>query len=138
MVTHGFCVFRYKGIYYSFYNHSDSYLSGLGEEIVSCLRKMTEKDFIEMCHLLETMPEPEDDGSKKEGFWDVMDVLRSPECVEYYITDSQCHEAEYTYTIDLDNKQFVAKTFLLDQVVSYKFGLFNIPDDWVEQFEQYL
>ncbi len=138
MVTHGFCVFCYKGIYYSFYNHSDSYPSGLGEEIVRCLRSMSDEEFIEMRELLENMPEPEEDGSKKEGFWDVMSVLRNPECVEYYITDSQCYEAEYTYTVDLDNEEFVAKTFLLDQVVSYKFSLFNIPGDWVEQFEQYL
>jgi hypothetical protein len=34
MVTHGYVVFKYKGICYNFYNHSDSYFEHLGNLIV--------------------------------------------------------------------------------------------------------
>ncbi len=140
MVTHGFLVLRHKGIFDSFYNHSDSYPSGLGEEIVRCLRAMSDDDFIEMRGLLENMPEPEDDGSKKTGIWDVMGVLRNPESAEYYITNEHLHEAEYTYIIDLDYEEFVAKTYSyrIGRDISQIFDLFDIPSNWVELFEHYV
>jgi hypothetical protein len=140
MVTHGFLVFRYKGLFYSFYNHSDSYPSGLGEEIVQCLNNMSDHEFAEMRDLLKNMPEPIEDGSKKESVWDVMGVLRSPESTEYYITADQCHESNYTYIIDLDLEQFIAKTFShrISRDIYQIFDLYDIPSNWVELFEHYV
>ncbi len=133
-------VFRYKDIFYSFYNHSDSYPSGLGEEIVQCLRNMCGDEFAEMRDLLENMPEPIEDGSKKTSVWDVMGVLRSPESTEYYITIDQYHESNYTYIIDLDREEFVAKTFSYrtSRDISHIFDLYDIPSNWVELFEHYV
>ena len=140
MVTHGFLVFRYKGIFYSFYNHSDSYPSGLGEEIVRCLGNMGGDEFAEMRELLENMPEPIEDGSRKTDVWDVMGVLRNPESTEYYITADQCHGSNYTYIIDLDLEQFIAKTFShrINRDIYQIFDLYDIPSNWVEMFEHYV
>jgi hypothetical protein len=140
MVTHGFMVFRYKGLFYSFYNHSDSYPSGLGEQIVQCLRNMSDDEFTEMRDLLENMPEPVEDGSRKDSVWDVMGVLRNPECTEYYITNDQCHDADYTYIIDLDREEFIIKiySYQIRREISQIFDLYDIPSNWVELFEHYV
>ena len=45
MGTRGNYIFRYKGKCYVFYNHFDSYFSGLGEDIVRELKSWTAEDF---------------------------------------------------------------------------------------------
>ena len=46
MVTHGYVVFKYKGIYYTFYNHSDSYFEHLGNLVVDEINSMINNFFI--------------------------------------------------------------------------------------------
>jgi hypothetical protein len=101
---------------------------------------MSGDEFAEMRDLLENIPEPIEDGSTKTSVWDVMGVLRNPECTEYYITVDQYHESNYTYIIDLDLEQFIAKTFShrISRGIYQIFDLYDIPSNWVEMFEHYV
>lgn len=46
MGTRGYYTFLYKGIYYVFYNHWDSYLDGLGQKLVNEIRTVMRSDMI--------------------------------------------------------------------------------------------
>ncbi len=128
MVTHGYVVFKYKGIYYTFYNHSDSYFEGLGNSIVNEIYKMINKNMVEYYkELLLSIPlKGNNDGENQ--IYELEYMLKFPEdCI--YFTSKNKKSAEYTYTIDFDNNKFIANRY--DENI-YIFNLYDIPLDWYE------
>ena len=47
MGTNGYFVFKYNGIYYAIYNHYDSYLSGLGKDLLNEIKSMLNENNFE-------------------------------------------------------------------------------------------
>lgn len=55
MGTRGFIVFRVKGKDVAFYNHYDSYPTGLGNEIIKFIRSLDEGDLKRMANNIENL-----------------------------------------------------------------------------------
>lgn len=130
MGTRGFYVYKYDHVYYIFYNHWDSYLSGLGQEIIKQFRQLTLDDIEKMKQHLRTIHWSQ---SKNTGnnFTNIVDAPANPQI--YCLVDITITETindlfiEYIYIIDLDLNEFKIKT--LNKHYSYE--LFNVPDFWI-------
>jgi hypothetical protein len=151
MVTHGYYVFRYENVYYTFYHHADSYPRHLGALLVENIRNLTDADLDTIKDSLEDNfidPPEDDDGSTKIQFLDsIMDTLENPEYYKYYTTVEDISDyykardfVDYCYIIDLDRDLFIVKTFShsLNEDISQIFDLYNIPANWIELFEHYV
>ena len=135
MGTRGLYVFKVQGIYYIFYNHWDSYPSCLGESIVEELKTV---DLIYLRTLVLDL-DAEDvwtgNDSNRLNFEGVMLAVQN---VKQYkllsITTDDPHimkddyDAEYVYTVDLDEDIFKVKNGADGQVT--KFKLTDIPTYW--------
>ncbi len=135
MGTRGNYVFRYKRKYYVFYNHWDSYFSGLGDDIVKELQQMKPEDFDKMKVLIEKIKQRENydgSGSNFEGIMCALlnsDVYRLEEIIDCEPENDLF--IEYIYILDLDNDVFKVKYWgPNDTVQSNRFRLSNIPSDW--------
>jgi hypothetical protein len=128
MVTHGYVIFKYKGIYYTFYNHSDSYFEHLGNLVVEEINKMVNKNAIKNCkELLLRIPLK----GNEEGEWHIHDfhsLLNYPEIFQYFTSNDE-PSCEYTYIIDFDTNKFIANKYGEN---IYSFKLHDIPLDWYE------
>ncbi len=134
MGTRGYYVFKYNGIYYVFYNHFDSYYSGLGEDIVSELRGLTKENYDEIKSALEKISE-KDIG--KEGSWGsstfqgMKKAALHPEkyALRYFGEKKPKNDLfiEYIYMVNLDTDVFVVYHY--DQ--QFKHPLRAIPRDWI-------
>ncbi len=141
MVTSGYYIFRYKGIYYYFYQHGDAHPERLGNLLVNNIRELTDDDIDYIKESLEVMPDPIDDRARKIQYLvSIMDTLTSYEYHDYYITDEEEIIGCYSYIIDLDRDLFIVKKFShdLDREVSQFFDIYDIPANWIELFEHYL
>ncbi len=128
MVTHGYVIFKYKGIYYAFYNHSDSYFEGLGNNIVNEIYHMINKKMVDNYkELLLRIPlKGNDDGERY--VYELEYLLKFPEYSQYFTSKNE-PSSEYTYTIDFDNDKFIANKYHEN---IYIFNLYDIPLDWYE------
>ena len=113
MGTRGLYVFKYRGIYYIFYNHYDSYPSGLGQLIISDIRQLVENDKLDIVKELISdiqLRETQTTGtSKYEG---IMNCVENPERFVYYTSmeEPECNIfIEYIYIIDFDENIFTMK-----------------------------
>jgi hypothetical protein len=126
MGTRGLYVFKYRGIYYTFYNHYDSYPSGLGKLIISDIRQLVKdnkldivKDLISDIQLRETQT------TGNSAYTGIFNCLENPERFIYYTTEyePECDIfIEYIYIIDFDETLFVIKTDGFNSI----FDLLNI------------
>ena len=133
MGTRGNYIFCRNGKYYVFYNHFDSYFSGLGKLIVDEIRSWTAADF----ELAKTLL----DGFKTdmiaegcEGFKGLMEALKDPytfDLIHIGEKTTPAFDIEYTYTLDLDNDLFVVSWSDEDGRPSQRYRLTAIPDDWI-------
>ncbi len=135
MGTRGNYVFRYKRKYYVFYNHWDSYFSGLGDDIVKELQQMKPEDFDKMKVLIEKIKQREEydgSGSNFEGIMCALlnsDIYRLEEIIDCEPENDLF--IEYIYILDLDNDVFKVKYWGPNDIVqSNRFRLSNIPSDW--------
>ncbi len=135
MGTRGNYVFRYKRKYYVFYNHWDSYFSGLGDDIVKELQQMKPEDFDKMKVLIEKIKQREGydgSGSNFEGIMCALlnsDIYRLEEIIDCEPENDLF--IEYIYILDLDNDVFKVKYWGPNDIVqSNRFRLSNIPSDW--------
>ena len=128
MVTHGYVVFKYKGIYYTFYNHSDSYFEGLGNMLVTDIYNMINKGkmFYYKELLLRVPLKGNEDGEMHVH--ELEYILKYPEYSQYFTSRTE-PISEYTYTIDFDNNKFIANKYSEN---IYSFNLHDIPLDWYE------
>lgn len=140
MGTKGNYIFRYKGVYYIFYNHFDSYMTGLGADIVKELRSWTAEDFENARAFLDNFPnEATDKGD--DSFKGLMETLRTPQafCLVDINTSgpSLYTDAEYWYTLDFDRNHFVVQwiEYSADdniKTLTQRFRLTDIPEDWID------
>lgn len=128
MVTHGYVIFKYKGIYYSFYNHSDSYFEHLGNLVVEEINKIVNKNLVKHCkELLLRIPlKGNEEGDR--SVYDFHSLLNYPDSFEYFTSNKE-PGAEYTYTIDFDANKFIANQYGEN---IYTFNLYDVPLDWYE------
>ena len=131
MGTRGNYIFRYKGKCYVFYNHFDSYFSGLGADIVKELKSWTAEDFELAKALIDGFPSEVWDDASTE-FDGLMKVLKNPTgyCIES-ISAVDYGEQQYTYTLDFDRNLFIVSWMELNGPEKQRYRLTNIPDDWM-------
>ena len=133
MVTHGYVVFKYKGIYYTFYNHSDSYFEHLGNLIVDEINNMINKNSVKYYkNLLLRIPLKGNEEGENiiHGFYY---LLNNPENHEYFTSNNEPSN-NYTYIIDFDANKFIANKYCENV---YSFNLYDIPLDWYEITQNY-
>ena len=133
MGTRGFYGFRYKGRYILFYNHWDSYCSGLGQQILNELLKFTEADYAALAAVLKQHLQSQ---SLKEGSsWDEGEnfegLMKAAQNPEQYVLSYVCREVpspglfiEYIYIVDLD-KHFLR--IITSGGDKFKFPLDELP-----------
>ena len=130
MGTRGLFVFVYRGKYYVFYNHYDSYPSELGEQIVDELRA------VDLSVLSELVAELTSDDANPDGsnsFKGLEYALNHAATRTFFITDVRPTTdlfIEWIYFIDLEQNKFVVHN--CDYVCT--FPLDAIPDDWADYF----
>jgi hypothetical protein len=128
MVTHGYVIFKYKGIYYTFYNHADSYFEYLGDLVVEEINKMIKEYKVEYYKgLLLRVPLVENYEGERQ-FEEFNEMLNDPTSFHYFTSTKEPYN-EYTYTIDFDTNKFIANQYGEN---IYIFNLHNIPLDWYE------
>ena len=132
MGTRGYYVFRYKNKWYVFYNHFDSYPSGLGNAIVHELRSINLEKLKEY---IENIKDEDVNTGGSAKFTSLMSAVESPNdyCFDF-IQDKQTHledgDVEYIYTIDLDNDMFHVEYYTESTKNTQRFGIHSIPEDW--------
>jgi hypothetical protein len=128
MVTHGYVVFKYKGIYYTFYNHSDSYFEHLGNLVVDEINSMVNKNAIRYCKNMLLLIPLKGNEEGEVHIHNFHSLLNYPESYQYFTSNKE-KLCEYTYTIDFDANKFIANKY--DENI-YSFNLYDIPLDWYE------
>ncbi len=128
MVTNGYVIFKYKGIYYTFYNHSDSYFEGLGNNIVNEINDIINKNKVDYYKdlLLRIPLKGNEEGN--DYVYNLEHLLKYPEDYQYFTCKNE-PSSEYTYTIDFDSNKFIANRYCEN---IYTFNLKDIPLDWYE------
>ena len=128
MVTHGYVVFKYKGIYYTFYNHSDSYFEGLGNMIVTDIYNMINKNKVGYYKELLLRIPLKGNADGERNVHQLEYILKYPEYSQYFTSRNEPSN-EYTYTINFDTNKFIANRYCEN---IYTFNLYDIPLDWFE------
>jgi hypothetical protein len=130
MVTHGYVIIKYKGIYYSYYNHSDSYCSQLGKIVFDNVNDMIlNKTMEKYKSQILRMPFSSDEGECFQYFHSLYEWIYLSN--DKYFTSNHPPYSEYTYIIDFDENEFIVTKY----GKQYVFYLFDIPDDWIEIVE---
>ncbi len=135
MGTNGYYIFLCNKIYYIYYQHYDSYLEGLGQDIKESLKKDCN-----IKELLSKIPIMDFTDSNAEGihrFTSIIDSLENHAKYNYYTSTEEpkydiTNFIEFQYIIDIDNNIFKAMHLYADKYMS--FPLHNIPDNWIEIF----
>ena len=113
MGTRGLYVFKYRGIYYIFYNHYDSYPSGLGQLIISDIRQLVENDKLDIVkELISDIQLRETQTTGNSNYNGIMNCVENPEGFVYYTSteEPECDIfIEYIYIIDFDENIFTIK-----------------------------
>lgn len=132
MGTRGNYIFRYKGKYYIFYNHWDSYFDGLGDLIVKELRSWTAADFDNAKKLLEGFGvlKTNNRGKNYEG---LMKALNNP--TNYCLYDINDYAkrgdwCEYVYILDFDRNLFICRWDSDTKMQAYRLN--DIPEHWMD------
>jgi hypothetical protein len=128
MGTKGCVVFRYRGIYYIFYNRSDSYFSHLGNLVLKEIKDILLYDQLNVLkNLLSKVPVKENASDKEATFHGIIENIQNYDCFCYFTSsvEQTCSLfIEYVYTIDLDNKKFIVQEG--DRRASFTFN--DMPD----------
>lgn len=132
MGTRGNYIFRYKGKYYVFYNHWDSYFDGLGDLIVKELRSWTAAEFDNAKKLLEGFGVLEKNDGRVH-FDGLMKTLNNPTnyCLDDINDDAMrgC-DCEYVYILDFDRNLFICRWDSGTKMQAYR--LTDIPEYWMD------
>jgi hypothetical protein len=132
MGTRGLYVFKYKGIYYIFYNQFDSYTDGLGKLFIKDLKEIINSNQInEIKEYIINIPLNDgNDGSI--NYSTILGAIKYPNEFCYYTSNVEPNNdifIEYIYIADLDDNKFIVKTCNNNYL---KVDLYNIPDNWDE------
>ena len=130
MGTKGSVVFRYRGIYYIFYNSHDSYFSYLGNKVVTEIKEIIVADNLQyLKDLILKIPLTEKPTETESIFHSIIENITYYECFCYRTSnvEQQCGLfEEYVYTVDLDKNVFIVNSHTGPTV--FKLDV-NIPDD---------
>ncbi len=129
MGTHGYVVFKYKGIYYIYENRSDSYYEGLGKEVVDDINRMVYyKKTKKYKEQLLRVPFENRDRDGEQYFHSIYDSIYSYDTYDYYTSNEEPYNS-YVYIIDFDEDEFIITKYGEQR---YTFNLFDIPDNWID------
>ena len=133
MGTRGYYCLCWKGIYYVFYNHWDSYFEGLGEGIRKELAKMSPEDFQLLKQNLEKITRLDIfNCGKRKGFESLMAAAEKPQEYELVYITERCpsleYDREYLYIVDLDDNLFICETVHYRGSIQWKID--KIPENW--------
>ena len=134
MGTRGNYIFRRNGKYYVFYNHFDSYFSGLGKLIVAEIRSWTAADFELVKTLLDGFKTDMISTDGGDGFKGLMEALKDPyafDLIDIGETTTPAFDIEYTYTLDLDENLFIVSWVDENNRPTQRYRLTEIPEDWI-------
>jgi len=144
MSTRGFFVFKYKGKYYVFYNHHDSYPDmpyGLGYRFIQAFKILTHEQIIEyIIKMIQLLDDSDSDSeepyknNQKIDFDTLEDVFLNPKSYDVMIKDEEPFTdlfIEFIYIIDLDDDKY---KMVSSEGTQVSFNLNKIPEDFVEIF----
>ncbi len=105
MGTQGYVVFRYIGIYYIFYNSHDSYFSNLGQNFTNEINELLldKEQWNALKYKLLRIPLHPNTFTDGEATYYV-DYISS---FQYMTSYEEQYYAEYVYTLDMDNNEFI-------------------------------
>ena len=144
MSTRGWFIFKYKGVYYVFYNQSDSYLDipyGLCSRLIEDLKKYNLEQLIQLLEnfilLINDEDDKDDEDEKyKDIYYQGIEQTLTNKNYQYEImnTNEEIHEKdifiEYKYIINLDEELFTISDERKN--IQLHYPLFNIPNDWYD------
>jgi hypothetical protein len=107
MGTKGCVAFRYRGIYYIFYNSHDSYFSALGQQIVNEINGLIldREEWEGLKEILTNVPLVPDWTEGETIYRGIYDECQ--EEYQYITTERDECYGSYNYILDLDNEEFV-------------------------------
>ncbi len=130
MATRWLICIKYKNKYYVWYNHWDSYLSGLGKELIKELHEMIINNQLTSywINLIENLKYDTDIIVNAEG--SIQSALKNG----VYDMDNLSYKQEYIYIIDVDEKIFTVTssrenlTYSFDQIENNLQSILNYID----------
>lgn len=132
MGTRGFYVFKYKEIYYIYYNQFDSSTSWLGKQLVRDFKDIIYANYIDkLKELIIKIPLNDKESNGSIHFTNILSAVKNPTSFAYHTSKEEPHELgiDFIYIFDFDNNEFIVKSGN-----HMKFNLYNIPDDWEYMF----
>ena len=137
MGTHGFYVFKYKGIYYIYYQHYDSYPSGLGQKIVDAVKQLKLNDIEKIKSLLLNikLTEEENDGVIS-SFDNILDAIENYDKFNYRTSKKEPemgdYDGEYIYIINFDLNIIKMKSYYNTCTFDFQYIQYN----WIDIFNE--
>jgi hypothetical protein len=138
MGTRGYYVFKYNGIYYIFYNHYDSYFSGLGQSIVDHINESIKNDINWIKTLKKLLDKVKLIEQEQDGASQYENIIMSLTYAEQYVYHTSEDEPsnnlfiEFVYIIDIDMMKFKVIPSSNEYYNSKVFNLTSIPKDWAK------
>ena len=128
--TKGAVSFKFRGLYYGFYNIGNVDFNTLGKQIASDLKNMTSENYQIIKKLAINLIEPIDERPYKNfNFTSIIEVLTNP--TMFYQLETEISETDgnsyppyylnYIYIIDLDKNQLVIKKYIFNKKDKYNF-----------------
>ncbi len=137
MGTKGYVAFKYKGIYYIFYNHSDSYPSHLGNIVINDIKEIIQKKQLKIVKnkILKMTLQDKDFSGKDNHYQGLMESIDYPTCFCYHTSEEVPTNTifiEYVYIIDFDCEILIIKMYNFE----VQFDFFDLPPNLIEIIEK--
>jgi hypothetical protein len=131
MSSKGCVAFKYKSMYYIFYNYLDSYLSQLGNFLIKDIEKMIDENYLEAVKKkIRKIPLQEnyEDNAKDKIYRGLINSVNYYKSFNYYTSKQEPKTTtliRYVYIIDFDNQLFSIKM----KDLKLDFDIFDLPSD---------
>ena len=140
--TKGVVSFKFRGLYYGFYNIGNVDFNTLGKQIASDLKNMTSENYELIMKLANNLSEPFDKKpSKNFNVTSIIEVLTNT--TMFYQLGTEISETDgnsyppyylnYIYIIDLDNKQLITKKYIFNEIDEYNFN--TVKSEEIKTFD---
>ena len=140
--TKGVVSFKFRGLYYGFYNIGNVDFNTLGKQIASDLKNMTSENYELIKKLAINLKEPIDKRPNKNfNFTSITEVLTNP--TMFYQLETEISETDgnsyppyylnYIYIIDLDKNQLVIKKYIFNKKDEY--NLKTVKSEEIKTFD---
>jgi hypothetical protein len=127
MGTKGCVVFRWRGVYYIFFNGHDSYFDFLGNQFVDEINELLldQGRWERLKALLEKIPLRSKYNDGQQVYYSIQDSVACYSTAMYKTSKGEQGSGvweEYVYTLDLDNNEFVVNKYGERTVQKLVFG----------------